>query len=379
LKDAIDSEYLDGVKWMQPKKQIVGLPVYQPGKPIDEVKKEYNLSEVIKLASNENPFGASPRVKDAILKECSNLGVYPDGASIKLREALANHYHIDGNRLIFGNGSDEIIQLITRAYLDEHSNTITATPTFPIYKTNAKIEGAEVIEVPLHNGTHDLAQMKAQINEKTKIVWICNPNNPSGTYVGHDEIVAFLEEVPNHVLVVLDEAYYEYVAAEDYPDSLPFLDRWDNVIILRTFSKIYGLAGLRIGYGIGSPSVIDNINRVRAPFNSNRMAQAAAVVALDDQEYVRSCREKNQQGLEQFYQSFNELNLFYYPSQGNFILVDMDRPGNQMFEEFLREGIIVRSGEALGFPTFVRITVGTEEQNQKIINVISQVLLKGAS
>jgi histidinol-phosphate aminotransferase len=364
---------------MQPKKQIVGLPVYQPGKPMEEVKREYNLTEVIKLASNENPFGSSPRVRDAILKECTNVGVYPDGASFQLRKALANHYQMEGNGIIFGNGSDEVIQLIARAFLGDKDNTIMATPTFPIYKTNAQIEGAEVIEVPLHNGTHDLAQMKAQINEQTKVVWICNPNNPSGTYVSHDEIVSFLDDVSSDVLVVLDEAYFEYATAEDYPDSVPLLDKWNNLIILRTFSKIYGLAGLRIGYGLGSPEVINHINRVRGPFNSNRVAQAAANVALEDQEYVQYCREENQRGLEQFYQAFDELSLFYYPSQGNFILVDFDRPGNEVFEELLKQGIIVRSGEALGFPTFIRITVGTEEQNQKIIEVISKLLLKGAS
>lgn len=364
---------------MLPKEQIKGLPVYKPGKPIAEVKREYNLTEVIKLASNENPFGHSSNVQQAILNESSHIGVYPDGAAYELRSALAAFYQLDKSCFVFGNGSDEVISMIARVYLTKGTNTIMATPTFPMYKLNAMIEEAEVIEVPLDNGTHNLNGMKSQVNEETRVIWICNPNNPSGTYNSYDELVAFLNDVPDHVLVVLDEAYCEYATAEDYSSSIPLLGRYPNLLILRTFSKIYGLAGLRIGYGIGSPEVMDLLNRVRSPFNTSSVAQAAAVAALEDQSYVEICCQKNRLGLEQFYKACDKLGLFYYPSEGNFILIDMKRPGNQVFEELLSKGIIVRSGEALGFPSFIRITIGNEEQNNKIISAISQLVVKGVS
>jgi histidinol-phosphate aminotransferase len=364
---------------MQPKEQIKELPVYKPGKPISEVKREYNLTQVIKLASNENPFGHSPNVLKAIRDETLKIGVYPDGAAYELRSALAEHYKLDNNRFVFGNGSDEVISFISRVYLTKGTNTIMATPTFSMYKLNAMIEEAEVIEVPLVNGTHDLDNMKAQVNEQTRVLWICNPNNPSGTYNSYAELADFLKEMPDHVLVVLDEAYCEYVTAEDYSSAIPLMESHPNLIVLRTFSKIYGLAALRIGYGIGSPKVIDLLNRVRAPFNSSSVAQVAAIAALEDQRYVESCREKNRLGLEQVYKACEELGLFYYPSEGNFILIDMKRPGNEVFEELLKRGIIVRSGEALGFPTFIRITIGSEEQNNEIISALSELVMKGVS
>lgn len=366
------------MKIVQSKKQIVGLPVYQPGKPIEEVKREYNLTEVLKLASNENPFGASPSVKEAILSECSNLAIYPDGASFNVRKAIAQHYQLNIEQIIMGNGSDEVVQQITRAYLEPGKNSVMATPSFPMYKINVVIEGAEVREVPLVDGVHDLEAMQAQIDENTKVVWLCNPNNPSGTYVNHKQVIRFMEAVSSEVLVVLDEAYYEYVYAEDYPDFIPLLDQYPNLIILRTFSKAYGLASLRVGYGLSSVDIINKLNHVREPFNTSRVAQAAAVAALHDQSFVQECKDKNIQGLEQFYKAFDELGLFYYTSQANFILVDLKIPGNQVFEGLLKQGIIIRSGEALGFPTFVRITVGTEEQNQKVIEALTSLVQKSS-
>ncbi|WP_202079994.1 histidinol-phosphate transaminase [Caldalkalibacillus salinus] len=364
---------------MQAKEQIPHLPVYKPGKPIEEVKREYGLDEIIKLASNENPFGASPQVKEALQKEAANMALYPDGASYNLRQGLARFYDVNEDQIVFGNGSDEIISFITRVYLDANANTIMATPTFPIYKTNAVIEGAEVIEVPLKDGVHDLETMKGKVNDQTKVIWICNPNNPSGTYVSEDRIVAFLESISSDILVVLDEAYCEYASAEDYPDSTKLIDRFPNLFVMRTFSKIYGLASLRIGYGIGQASVVDLLNRVRAPFNANRFAQAAALAGLEDQDYVKECYDRNLEGLQQFYRAFEDMGLSYYPSQGNFVLVDTKRSGNEVFEALLKQGIIVRSGEALGFPTSIRITVGSQEQNEKIINVLKETITEGAS
>jgi len=359
---------------MLPKKQIVDLPVYQPGKPIEEVKRELGLDSIIKLASNENPFGSSPEVQPAILKELDQLAIYPDGAAMELREAVSSFLDVKGEQLIFGNGSDELCMLTSRAYLQPGTNTVMAVPTFSVYKTTAIVEGAEVIEVPLKDGVHDLAAMLEKINEDTRIVWVCNPNNPSGTINTKDEIVSFLKQVPETTLVVLDEAYCEYVTNDAYPNSLSLLPDFSNVLILRTFSKIYGLAALRIGYGVADPAIIDKLNRVREPFNTSRIAQAAAIAALKDQEFVKNCREENAKGREQFYKAFDEMGLSYYPSEGNFVLVDTGKNGNDIFNALLRKGVIVRSGVALGFSTGIRVTVGSTEQNETFIKAFREVL-----
>lgn len=364
---------------MKPKPQIMDLAVYQPGKPIEEVKREYGLSEVIKMASNENPFGASPKVKEAIASEIVQSAYYPDGACSELRKALSTFYHVDEDQLIFANGSDEIIQFIARVYLDESSSTIMASPSFSMYKLNADAVGAESIEVPLIDGKHDLQAMADQIKNNTKVIWICNPNNPTGTYINEQELTAFLKRVPPEILVVLDEAYYEYVTASDYPQSLDHLSTYSNLLVLRTFSKIYGLAGLRVGYGIGSPKVIDFLNRVREPFNVNRIAQRAACVALEDQAHVEMCRLKNREGMEQYYRKLPEFGFDYIPSHGNFLLVDVKQPADRVFEYLLRNGFIVRSGQSLGYPTSIRVTIGTPEQNDQILNILSELAMKGVS
>lgn len=359
---------------MLAKRQLVNVPVYQPGKPMEEVKKELGLTTVIKLASNENPFGCSAKVKEAIQSELDLLNIYPDGGSLELKARVSQFLNVPEDQLIFGNGSDELIQFISRTYLQEGTNTVMAVPTFPQYKSNAMIENAEIIEVPLKEGTHDLDAMLQATNEQTRVVWICNPNNPSGTMISHDELVAFMERVSDQVLVVLDEAYFEYVTDDSYPDAMSLLNQYPNLLILRTFSKIYGLAALRIGYGIGSPQVIDALNHVREPFNTSRIAQKAALAAIDDQDFVRECSRKNREGLEQLYRGFDQLGLDYYPSQTNFVLVHVKRNGNEVFDALLREGIIVRSGVALGFPEYVRITVGNREQNDQILQKLAQIL-----
>ncbi|HJV44551.1 MAG TPA: histidinol-phosphate transaminase [Bacillota bacterium] len=359
---------------MIPKSQIVDLPVYQPGKPIEEVKKELGLDRIIKLASNENPFGCSSKVREAIVGELDQLALYPDGASVDLREELAKFLGVKVDQLITGNGSDELLMLTARAYLQPGTNTVMATPTFSVYKTTSIIEGAGVTEVPLKNGVHDLEGMLAQINEQTRIVWVCNPNNPSGTINSEEEILSFVKQVPSNVLIVLDEAYYEYVTDESYPESLHLIKEYPNILVLRTFSKIYGLAGLRIGYGIADAAVIDKLNRVREPFNTNKLAQRGAIAALKDQEFVKKCREVNAAGREQLYKAFTEMGLDYYPSQGNFILVQTGRKGNEIFQALLRKGVIVRSGGALGFPNAIRVTVGSKEQNNWFIEALREVL-----
>jgi histidinol-phosphate aminotransferase len=361
---------------MKVKQQLIGLSPYKPGMPIEEVKRKFGLNEVIKLASNENPFGCSNEAKQAISHALESLALYPDGYAASIRADVAEMVSVGEDQLIFGNGSDEIILILSRALLNDKTNTVCAVPSFPQYKHNAVIEGAEVREVSLVDGVHDLNGMLSQIDENTRIVWVCNPNNPSGTYVGVEDFMEFMAKVPKDVLVVSDEAYFEYAVAKDYPKTVPLLKQYDNLMILRTFSKAYGLASLRIGYGIGNSDLIKQIEPAREPFNTSLLAQAAASAALKDQQFIIDCRDRNRQGLEQFYQFCEEFNLHYYPSQGNFILIDIQRPGNEIFQYLLERGFIVRSGEALGFPTSIRITVGNTQQNKAIIEQLKTFLAK---
>jgi len=358
---------------VQPKSNIVHLPVYQPGKPIEEVKRELGLTEVIKLASNENPFGCSEAAKQAIMNELANTSLYPDGAAVALTEALAGHLGVGKDQIIFGAGSDEVILMIARAFLVPGDETIMADETFPQYKHNVEIEGAKIIEVPLKDGRHDLPAMLEKVTDKTKIVWICNPNNPTGTIVTKDELDAFMAKVPAHVLVVLDEAYCEYIDDPAYPNGIEYVKRYPNVISLRTFSKIYGLASLRIGYGIGTPEIIRYINQVREPFNTTRYAQAAAKAALEDTAFIAECRRRNAEGLAYLKAEFDRLGLRYFEPYGNFVMFDTGIPSQKVFDALLRKGIISRA-RWTHYPTHIRITVGSAEQNRKFIEALEQVL-----
>ncbi len=339
------------------------------------MKKQFGLEKIVKLASNENPFGSAPSVKDAIKNSVDEVSLYPDGYAANLRETVSIHLNVSQNQLIFGNGSDEIIQILCRALLSPQTNTVMATPTFSQYKHNAIIEGAEVREVDLLNGSHDLDGMLEQIDLNTRVVWVCNPNNPTGTYVGKDALLSFVARVPSTALIVIDEAYYEYVEAVDYLETVALLKNYPNIIILRTFSKIYGLASLRIGYGVGNAEFIKQIETVREPFNTSRFAQAAAIAAINDQEFVESCKAKNREGLQQYENFCQQHNLAFYPSQCNFILIDFGTmEGNDVFQYLLERGFIARSGNALGFPTCIRITVGKPEDNEEIIALLTEML-----
>ncbi len=359
---------------MKPKQSIMHLSVYQPGKPIEEVQRELGLSEVIKLASNENPFGCSPHVQSSIEKEFMHMSLYPDGGSVELASVVAQHFDVHTNQLIFGAGSDEVILMIARAYLLPGDETIMASHTFPQYKHNAIIEGATIVEGPLNNGTHDLDAMLAKITHRTKIIWVCNPNNPTGTMNTHREVIQFLSQIPPHVLVILDEAYCEYNMTGEYPKTFEILKSYPNVVALRTFSKIYGLASLRIGFGIGHPDVIRTINQVREPFNTTRFAQTAAIAAIHDQAFIEHCRTMNAIGISYYQEEFRRIGLISFPAHGNFIMVDCKRPAEQVFDALLRRGIIVRGGHKLGFPTHIRVTVGSSVQNKKCIIALEQAL-----
>lgn len=358
---------------MQPKNSVVHLPVYQPGKSVDEVKRELGLDRIIKLASNENPFGSSEHAKQAILNEVNNTSIYPDGAARALTDAVAAHLGVEHNQLIFGAGSDEVILMICRAYLVPGDEIVIADQTFPQYKHNAEIEGAVTVEIPLKEGAHDLEAMLAAVNERTKIVWICNPNNPTGTIVSADELEQFVAQVPANVMVVLDEAYCEYVTDPSFTDGLDLVRRYPNVVSLRTFSKIYGLASLRIGYGVGHADVIHTINQVREPFNTTRFAQAAALAAVQDQGFIEDCRQKNAAGIQYVEQQFARLHLESFPAHGNFIMVDVGFSAIEVFNALMRRGVIARAGHHK-YPNHLRITIGSQEENEAMIQALEETL-----
>ncbi|MFC6332273.1 histidinol-phosphate transaminase [Paenibacillus septentrionalis] len=360
---------------MQPKVNIMHLPVYQPGKPIEDVKRELGLDEVIKLASNENPIGYSPKARAAMLDEIDHLHIYPDGASVDLTAVLASKLGVESNQIIFGTGSSDIILMICRAYLTAADETIMADETFSQYKHNCEVENTNIIEVPLKDGKHDLNAMLAAVTERTKVLWICNPNNPTGTIIGREELEAFLAKLPKHVLVVLDEAYGEYVTDPNFPNGITLIDRYPNIVVLRTFSKVYGLAANRIGYGVGEASVIRTINQVREPFNTGRLAQVAAKASLQDDEFLARSQASNTAGLNYLHAQFDRLGLQYFKGHGNFIMVDVRTPSMQIFDLLLRKGIIVRAGWK-HYPNAIRVSVGTAEQNEKFIQALEEVLIE---
>lgn len=352
---------------------------YQPGKGIDEVKKEYGLERIVKLASNENPFGFSPKVKAELPKLISQLEIYPDGYAASIRKKVAEFIEVDENQLIFGNGSDEVVQIICRTFLEPGANTVMATPTFPQYRHNALIEGAEVREVPLVEGHHDLEEMMNQIDEQTRVLWICTPNNPTGVHIDKSSLSAVIERCPDHVLVVIDEAYFEYLEAEDAFDSLHALKDNSNLLILRTFSKAYGLAGLRIGYGVGHPNIIQLLEPSREPFNTSTVAQAAAILALDDQTFIKNSIEENKKNKLELMNFLDDLGISYFDSQANFLLIHLPMSGDEMFEHLISKGFIVRSGEALGLPNTIRLTIGRKEDMATIREEIARKIASGVN
>ncbi len=347
---------------------------YIPGKPISEVKRELGLEKVIKLASNENPLGPSENVKKAIKESLSDLGFYPDGNCTELKLKLAKKLNVKPTQIIFGAGSDEITQFIASIFLNPGDNSIMARPSFPRYETVTKVMGGLPVEIPLKNHTHDLDEFAKHINERTKIIWICNPNNPTGTIVKKDELYSFIKSVPSEIAVVVDQAYREYIDDPEYPDATQWLYEFKNLIVLQTFSKIYGLASLRIGYAIASEEIIEKLNRVRPPFNVNHMAQVTAIAALEDTEHIQKAKELNKKSLEFFYKSFEEMNLQYIESYGNFVMVDLKKDAVEIFKKLLLKGIIVRPGDIFDMPTYIRVTTGLESDNMEFIKALKEVL-----
>ena len=354
--------------------EVFSLQPYVPGKPVEEVERELGITGVIKLASNENPLGPSPMAVARVQEALKQLNMYPDGACYYLRQALAGHYGFSEDSFLVGNGSDELLRLISETFVGPGDEVLYGMPSFSEYGFMARVMGGTCVEVPLKDMRFDLPAILDKITEKTKLVYICNPNNPTGTITSRAETDQFMKSLPDDVLVIFDEAYYEYVTDKDYVSGVEYLSRGRNVIVLRTFSKIYGLAGLRIGYGITTPEIAALVNRVREPFNVNLLAQTAAIGALADREHLQKSRELNLQGRDFLYREFSRLGLEYVPTEANFIFVDIRRDCRQVFQALLKEGVIIRTGDIFGYPTYIRVTIGKPEENQRFIAALDRVL-----
>jgi histidinol-phosphate aminotransferase len=350
--------------------ELEGITPYALGQTIDGIKEQYGITTVRKLSDNENVYGTSSRVREAIMEATANLAFYPDGMTSGIVEKLSSHYKLDQKHFLVSNGSEEIIRLLTRAYIDRHDEAVMAEVTFPRYKTNVLIEGGNAVTVPMVDGRHDLQKMQHAINEKTKMVFVCNPNNPTGTIVGKQELLSFIDTVPSHILIIMDEAYFEYADSEEYLDTMPLLDQYPNIVILRTFSKIYGLASLRVGYGIMHEEIAKELHKVRDVFNVNQLAQAAAVAAIEDQAFVLGCSAKNSKERDFLSAKFKELEIDSYPSQTNFIYAFTNRPVIQALTE---NGVLVRQMQLPGYKEAFRITLGTREDHEFILQIVSQL------
>lgn len=360
--------------WELVRPNIKQIKPYSPGKSSKEAMEELGLTAVTKLASNENPLGPSPQAIAAMQQAAAEVYVYPDPLCRDLTAALAAHWQVDPEGIIVGRGSDEIIHMLGLAFLNPGEEVIYSTPPFALYPLTTITMDAKSVQIPHKNFVHDLPAMAAAITGKTKMIFISNPYNPTGTIVTADEINQFMAQVPDHVIVVFDEAYYEYVDDADYGDGLPFVKERRHAIVLRTFSKAYGLAGLRIGYGIAPPELAAALKQVREPFNVAGIAQEAALASLQDPQQVERSQRLVQEGKQYLYDEFDNMGLSYVPTQANFIFVDVGIDSQECFDALMRRGVTVRTGDIFGFPTYIRVTIGTAEQNQQFVNALRKVL-----
>lgn len=356
---------------MKAKQVLENLSPYQQGKQLEEIKVAYGLDQVVKLSSNESPFGFSSNVQAYMKDTTHDLTIYPDGYATELRSVLAKALSRKETEFIFGGGSDEIIQIICRTYLYAGKNTVMATPTFPQYKHGALIEGVEMKEIKLTEaGYHDLDAMQAAIDANTAVVWLCTPNNPTGCTISRSDFLTFMDQCPKETLVVLDEAYVEFIEAGQDIDALAILSNYNNLIILRTFSKAYGLAGLRIGYGIANEAVANKLNIVRGPFNTSAIAQKAALIAFEDTDFLKEITTENRVVRKEFEAFLTRIDWNYYKSETNFLLVETPISGLDTFQYLVERGFIVRPGENLGLPNTVRITIGKQADMRTLQDVL---------
>ena len=355
---------------------VLKMTPYTPGKPIDEVKRELGLTRVVKLASNENPLGPGAKAVAAVTEAAKSMHLYPDASGYALKQAIASKFEVEDTQVMLGNGSDELIHLLGLIFLEPGDNVVIGAPSFVRYDAAAELSDVELRRVPVDaEWKHDLAAMAAVCDTRTKLVFVANPHNPTGTVLSHAEVVSFLDSLPAGCVAVLDEAYFEYSAdVSDRLDSVSLLKAGRDVVILRTFSKAYGLAGIRIGFGLASAAVVDAVNRAREPFNVNSLAQAAAVAALEDTDHLVQSVKVNLEGIRRVEHAMAQWGYSTVPSRANFICVNVRRPGQEVFQELLELGVIVRSGGPLGMPEFIRVSIGTPEEMSEFLAAFEKVM-----
>lgn len=355
--------------------QIAALQPYQTGKPIEELQRELGLQRIVKLASNENPNGMSAKAVQAINEQIAGLTRYPDGAGFELKRVLAEKLSIQPEQITLSNGSNEVLNLIGMCFLNPATEVIFSQHCFVVYPLMAKFLGAKAIEVPAKDWGNDLSAMLAAITDKTRAIFIANPNNPTGTWLGHGALEHFMQQVPEHVLVVLDEAYTDYIPSHvDCANGLVLQQQYSNIIVTRTLSKVYGLAGLRVGYSVSTPEIANILNRVREPFNVNTLAQVAAIAVLQDDEYIQRSVKLNQQGREQIEAGLTELGLEFIASQGNFVTFDTKQDAMAVYQKLLHKGVIVRPIVPYGMPQHLRVSIGLPEENAIFLQALQEVM-----
>ncbi len=366
-KKTLDVESITaaGVRHLQP---------YQPGKPAEELERELGLSSIIKLASNENPWGASAAAAAAVTRVLSGLERYPDGSGHRLKNALSRQLGVSSGQITLGNGSNDVLELLVRCFVEPGEGVVVSDHAFAVYTLAAKSVNATISTVSACDYGHDLEAMAQAVDETTKLIFIANPNNPTGTYVGYEELLRFLERLPEKGITVLDEAYFEYVDERDYPNGVELLERFPGLVVTRTFSKVYGLAGLRVGYAIASEAITETLNRVRQPFNVNSLALAAAEAALSDDQFVRLSRKENVKGMSQLCRGFEALELNWIRSSGNFICVKVGSKATQIYKSMLGQGVIVRPVANYGLPEHLRVTIGLPQENHRLLETLAMAL-----
>lgn len=361
---------------VKPPRYVSAIQPYVPGKPVEELERELGIRDSVKLASNENPLGPSPLVLKEIINDLTNtksslsLNRYPDGNGYYLKQALSGGLSVSEDEIILGNGSNELIDIAARTFLQPGDEAVMAHPSFVVYPMATQAQGATAIQIPLKKYTHDLDAMADAITSSTKIVFIANPNNPTGTMNTKAEFERFMKRIPEGILVVCDEAYCEYVTKPDYPDSMKYLAQGKDILILRTFSKMYGLAGLRIGYGIGGKDIIGEMNKLRPPFNTSSIAQKAALWALQDENHLRRTREINEQGKTYLYKELDSIGMKYVPTEANFIFMPLEQDAHTLYTILLKQGVIVRP---MGQHE-IRVTIGLPEENKRFIDALKKVM-----
>ena len=358
---------------------IYSIKPYQPGKPIEELEREYGITDSIKLASNENPLGPSPKAAKAVEDSSVRLHRYPDGSGYALTRKLAEKLGLSPDRIVLGNGSDDVIGMLCRTLLKAGDEAVMTAPSFLMYEILVRSVGADPVFVPLNDLAVDLEAMAAAVTEKTRLVFVNNPNNPTGTYIRQDEFEAFLEKLPSSVGVVLDEAYVEFARDPRCLNGLCLVEKDPRLAVLRTFSKAYGLAGIRIGYGVMDAALAALLHRVRQPFNTSLPAQAAATAALDDDDFLQKTLQLVAAELDFLQSGIKKMGVPCFPTQANFFLIDVGRDADQVFEEMLKQGVIVRSMVSYGYPRYIRINVGTREENKRFLKAFESVMSRGAA